>query len=121
MSQRSYSGNYSGSYGRGSFLVRNWICTSRSCGVRPTADTAAIAVRQITGIRPSYGGGSRAPSYGGGDAPLAMVEAVMPRAVVEGTMAVVVVTRAVEVGTRAEAEGTPAEAVIAKRKMAATS
>ncbi len=67
MSQRSYSGNYSGSYGRGSYS-------------RPQLDMHQPIVRgpsyggyggyrgapNYGGSRPSYGGGSRAPSYGGG-------------------------------------------------------
>ena len=68
MSQRGYSGSYSGSYGRGS-------------SSRPQLDMHQPIVRgpsygggyggyrgapNYGGSRPSYGGGSRAPSYGGG-------------------------------------------------------
>lgn len=94
-------------------LVRNWICTSRSCAVRPTvAGTAAIAARQITaGLGPAT---VEAPV-----ARPATVEVVMPRAEAEGgtLAAVAAATRAEVVAIRAVgAEGTRAEVVTGKTK-----
>src|SRR5579872_1227362 len=87
-------------------LVRNWICTSRSCGVRPTvAGTAAIAARQITADLGLAMAEATVPQVTAAAVPLVMVEAAMPRAAV-------VVTRAVVEATQAEvAEATPAAAV----------
>src|SRR5579872_5117711 len=99
-------------------LVRNWICTSRSCGVRLTvAGTAAIAARPVTA--------DLGLAMAEAAVPLAMVEVAVHLATVEAAMhlAAVVVTRAVAEAIRVEvavtlaAEATPV-VVIAKRKMA---
>ena len=99
-------------------LVRNWICTSRSCAVRPTVEgTEAIAARQVTvdlGLVMAEAAVHRAMAAVA--AHPAMVEAAMPRAAAEGTTAAVV-TRAAEVGTRVAVEDIPAVVVIANRRM----
>src|SRR5579872_2338219 len=116
-------------------LVRNWICTSRSCGVRLTvAGTAAIAARPVTADLGLAMAEAAVPRVTGAAVHLAMVEVAVHLAMVEVAvhlatveaamhLAAVVVTRAVAEATRVEvavtlaAEATPV-VVIAKRKMA---
>src|SRR5579872_6309991 len=68
MAPRSYSGGYSGSYGRGSFSrpqldMHQPIVRGPSYGGGYGGSRGAP---NYGGSRPSYGGGGRAPSYGGG-------------------------------------------------------